>query len=278
MPTPGDLIQRFGSDTAQESLSWVTEHPFKTEADYEVLKYIYKKMEFKDNSQTFLFTDKLLEEDGYVFGHIGKSPFQIMMYELMGAENCYLEYYSNPKKFRQLFETIYQKTKEKFQIVADSAAEVIWSPENLTSVLTPPYIFEEFYLPFYNEMADILHQKGKIFAVHMDGSLSALSDLIAKTKIDIIEAFTPLPMNDMSVKDALRKWEEKVIWINFPGTVLANHDYDSVKQYTLDLIGSTAPGDRFIIGCTESFPFESWEMSFAAISEALKEKGKYPIR
>ena len=43
LPVPGDLMQKFGSEIDMESLSWVTEHPFKDLPDYEILEYIYSQ-------------------------------------------------------------------------------------------------------------------------------------------------------------------------------------------------------------------------------------------
>lgn len=277
LPVPGDLIQKFGSEIDMESLSWVTEHPFKDQPDYEVLEYIYKNTEFRPNYEDFTFTDSIVGDDGYIMAHVGKSPFQILLYELMGAENCYLELASNPDKVKSLFEVIYQHQKRKYLLAAKSPATVIWVPDNLTSILTPPDYFEEFYIPFYNEMADILHEENKVYAVHMDGNLGSLADLIGKTDIDIIEAFTPPPMGDYPAHEALKTWKDKIVWINFPGVVLATYDASSIEAYTVDMLKSVAPGDRFLIGCTESFPMERWEMAFGAIEKALEKCGKYPI-
>ena len=44
------------------------------------------------------------------------------------------------------------------------------------------------------------------------------------------------------------------------------------------MLKSVAPGDRFLIGCTESFPMEKCEMAFGAIAKALEKYGKYPIK
>ena len=277
LPGPGDLIQYFGSNIDQELLSWVTDFPFKSEADYEVLEYIYKNTSFKLNNDEYLRTEKIIGDEGVIFALMGKSPFQMLLYELMGAEGCYLAHHSNIKKFNRLFELLYEKQKEKYIIASESSASVFWAPENITSILTPPEFFKEYYIPFYNEMADILHKKGKLYAVHMDGALSSLADMIRDTKIDIIEAFTPPPMGDLTVADAMKIWGDKVIWINFPGTLLATADAGTIEKYTIDMIRSIAPGDRFLIGCTENYPMERWQLSFGAVASAIRKAGKYPV-
>ncbi len=278
LPVPGDLIQKFGSEIDMELLSWITEYPFKDESDYEALEYIYKNVEFKSNYEDFLFTDEIVGDDGYVMVNMGKSPFQMILYELMGTERCYLELIANPNKFKSLYNVIYEHQKRKYEIAVKSLATIIWVPENLTSILTPPDYFEEYSVPFYNEMAEMVHKENKLYAVHIDGSIDPIAGLIGKTDIDIIEAFTPPPMGDYPVADALKNWKDKVVWINFPGVILATYDEASIEAYTIELLKSVAPGDRFAIGCTESFPMERWEMAFGAIGRALEKCGKYPIK
>lgn len=278
LPVPGDLIQYFGSNIDQESLSWVTEFPFKSEADYDVLEYIYKNTRFTLNNDEYLKTEKIIGNEGLIFASMGKSPFQILLYELMGAEKCYLEHFSNTSKFNRLYDLLYEKQKEKYLTASESSATVFWAPENITSILTPPNFFKEYYILFYNEMADILHKKGKLYAVHMDGTLASLADLIKDTKIDIIEGFTSSPMGDISVAEARKIWGNKIIWTNFPGTLLATADFDTIEKYTIDMLKSVAPGDNFLMGCTENFPMERWDMAFGAVISAIEKAGKYPMK
>jgi hypothetical protein len=83
-------------------------------------------------------------------------------------------------------------------------------------------------------------------AVHMDGRLSVLKNLIAHTPIDIIEAFHPPPMGDLPLNEALAVWKEKVIWIGFPAAIYSLGSA-AVKDYTLELLSSVVPGDRLTL-------------------------------
>ncbi len=51
----------------------------------------------------------------------------------------------------------------------------------------------------------------------MDGRLGVLRDLIARSPVDVVEAFHPPPMGDISLGDALEAWPGKAIWVGFPG-------------------------------------------------------------
>jgi len=277
VPGPGDLLQKYGSNIEQETLSWVTKHPFEGPSDYETLEYIYRNIHLRPNYEEFLLTERIIGHEGVIFANVGKSPFQVLLYELMGMEQCFFELREHPNKFRALYEAVYERQRERVQLAAESPALIVWCPDNVTGVLTTPFLFEEFSVPFYNEMADILHEHGKVYAVHMDGNLAPLVNLIGKTQIDVIEAFTPPPMGDLATGEARSIWSNKILWINFPGTLLAAASAAAIEEYTVSLLRSIAPGDRFLIGCTENYPIERWEMAFDAIGRALETHGKYPI-
>jgi len=269
IPAPGDWVLRYGSGIDQEALSWWTEHPFKSEADYKTLEFIYSDINYIDNSASFSYTEKIIGDEGFVMAYVGKSPFQVMVSELMGLEACYFELLSNPKKFRSLYELLCEKMKERYIIAANSPAEVIWAPENLTSFVTPPPIFKEFCMPFYEEVADIIHKKGKLFAVHYDGLLKNLLGLISETPIDVIEAITPKPMGDVTVEELRKAWPDKVIWINFPQTLLATYTIEMIEEYTTNMLNSISPASGFMIGNTENFPLDTWGKVYQGIGNAI---------
>ncbi len=101
-------------------------------------------------------------------------------------------------------------------------------------------------MPEYEKQARVLHQHGKLMAVHMDGRLANLAQLIARTPIDIIEALHPIPMGDLPVIDALSVWPEKVLWLGFPSSVY-QFGPKAVQEFTLDLLREFGTGERIAI-------------------------------
>jgi hypothetical protein len=83
-------------------------------------------------------------------------------------------------------------------------------------------------------------------AIHMDGRINVLKDLVVKTPIDIIEALHPPPMGDLPVSDALSRWKRKVIWMGYPGSVYTLGP-EAVKKHALTLLRSIVPGDRLCV-------------------------------
>lgn len=279
LPQLSDIPSRFAnSDVMQRELSWITKFPFRDKADYEKIEFIYNSTKHVPINEEYIKIDSIIGNEGLVMLNGGRSPFSLMLFSLMGYEKCYIEYHSNRKRFLKFFDFLYHKSREQYMLASKSSAIIVWCPDNITSGLIPPYIFKDYFIPFYNDVAEILHKSGKVLAVHMDGTLKTLVDLIKETKIDIIEAFTPPPMGDLRVSEARKKWQDKVLWINFPGTLIASGDFKNIKNYTEKLVRDMYPAKKFLVGFTENFPLDKWSTSFEAISEVLDKPGNSDIR
>jgi hypothetical protein len=111
----------------------------------------------------------------------------------------------------------------------------------------------------------------------MDGKLMALKDLIAKTDLDVIEAFTPPPMGDLSLEEARVLWRGKIISLNFPESLFLEGS-NVVQKHILSLLREASPGDRFILSITEDIPSKYRETGLLAITSIWRKYGKYPIK
>ena len=122
-----------------------------------------------------------------------------------------------------------------------------------------------------------MHKKDKLYAVHMDGVLGCLLDSISKTKIDVIEGFTPPPLGDLPLDKARAAWKDRyTIWLNFPGPVFLL-GRDEVRKCAVELLKDAAPGDNFVMGVCEDVPLDVLAMGLRTITDVVMEYGKYPI-
>jgi hypothetical protein len=155
--------------------------------------------------------------------------------------------------------------------------EGLWSPEQ----------FRKYELPFYQKWVSFLQSKGKICALHCDATknLDLFKELIAETGIAVVEAFTPPPVGNLSLKEARAAWgEDTIIWVNFPETIFWSGP-EETKRYTIELLKEAAPGRALVIGFTEMGPWgatddeseQAFKAGTLAIMEAIEEHGNYPI-
>lgn len=236
-------------------LPWIIEHPIKTLDDYEAVRFMIEDAVYVPNYKSLLDLEQRLGSDGLVMARIERSPIQKMFIQLMGTQRFCIDLYRHQKEIDGLYQTILEKDREAWRIAADSPAKVIWLSDNIDGVVISPRIFEKYHLPCYNELARLMHRKGKIVSVHMDGRLKSLAPLIARMEIDAIDAFTPPPMGDLSVAEAKSVWGDKfTIFMNFPLSVYLQGE-EATKKYTLELIRGIAPGYGWIIGLTEDVSY-----------------------
>jgi len=247
---------------------WIKEFMAKDVSDYGVLRFIIEDGVIHKDYGAFLQAGDELGGDGVVIAQIGESPLQTLQKEIMGMEQLSLWMYDHPRELEGLLTALEEKQKEIFQIAAESPAELVHSDENITATMTSPRAFERYCLPFYERHVPGLHQAGKLYLTHFDGLTRSLRNLIAKTPIDVIEAFTPPPMGDLPVREAKEAWKDKVIWSNFPGCVFLWKD-EEIRDYTVELLREASPGGRFILGCTEDI--DRWKRGWALVAEGIAE-------
>ena len=104
--------------------------------------------------------------------------------------------------------------------------------------------------------------------------------LIARTKLDVIEAFTPPPIGDLPLEEARTAWKGKVIWANFPATAYLEAWLEGVERETIGMLNSAAPGDDFLLGVTEDIGdilSVDYEEVLKAITTTAMKHGVYPI-
>lgn len=274
----GKLNEKYTANYAASE--WPAEWVIKDVKDYETAEYILDDTEFFPRYDDFVKAEKVMGNDGIVEAIAPKSPIQSMLYELLGYKTFALHYHLHRKEFDQLYRLYTRKQLEMYKVIAESPAEVILSFENITGTVTSPKIFEEYCMPFYNEAAQILHSKDKIFMIHLDGKLKCLRDLIAKTPIDVIEAFTPPPIGDVTIEEALATWKGKVLWTNFPATEYLEAGLERVEKETISMLNSAAPGRDFAMAVTEDIGdimSPEYMKVLTTIARQVAKHGAYPL-
>lgn len=271
----GNLSQKTRTEPGYGS-SWTKEHLIKKPSDYEILKFIIEDAVYEPNYQSFIEATSNVGEDGIVMTSVKRMPFQRLWIQFAGIERLSIDLHENRSAVESVLETMMEKDREIWDIVADSPAEFVWCPDNITGVVTGPELFERYHAPYYREVADVMHSKDKRVVVHMDGMMKSLVEPVSKLNIDVIEAFTPPPDGDLSLASARSAWKDRVIWINFPSSVHIAKP-QQIQGTTKRLLSQAVPGDRFLVGVTENIPSTAWEQSLSVITETINRYGICPL-
>jgi len=248
---------------------WITKHFVKSLEDYRTMQYVYDHTTSEPMYEEFVAADEKMGERGIILGGIHPIPVAWLMLEIMGTETWCEGVMLHPDEYDALQESVTRVYKRRLEIAAGSPAEVVWYAESLTGTILSPSLFNKYCKPIYDYGSKILKQAGKLTFSHYDGTNLPLKDCIASVDINIIEAFTPPPMEQMTVAQAREAWPDKVLSVNFPG-ILFNEPAEVIEKYTCEYMEEGGDEGKFVIGCTEEFDFTRCEHTFSAIAGAME--------
>ncbi len=247
--------------------SWTVEKIFKGPDDYKKLYAMIEDQRYQPNYEAFLKAEKELGEDVILRAGIGSSPLHQIMIGWMGVETFAIEWAERRDEIEKLVDIQVKKLRQIYEIVAKSPALIANFGGNETGNVMGRQRYEKYVLPHHNEAAEVMHKYGKLLGSHLDGNNRIWADLVAKSGLDYIEAFTPAPDTDMTFQEAFEIWKDKILWINFPSSVhlCSIEEIEKTTQSIIDI----SKGSRLIIGITEDIPEDRWQENLLAISRVI---------
>ncbi|MDF1515987.1 MAG: uroporphyrinogen decarboxylase family protein, partial [Anaerolineae bacterium] len=173
-------IQR-SSDTLTQggvASSLVVSHMIKDLDDYKVVEYIFNNATVSPTYDAYSAYDQQIGPDGLPMVSIGPDPMYRILQTLIGFNNAFYHLYDYRTQVLHLYDVITEFTTKIQQVVLDSPARLIQHGEHFDAKMTPPNIYREFMLPYFQEFTEKLHDKGKSITCHADADLSNLLELI----------------------------------------------------------------------------------------------------
>jgi len=286
----GDVFTTARSNLGRlsDSESLAEDGLIKTVKDYEpVICMIEDTLYHRDNSQ---YDDRRrdLGNDGIFVESAFETPYnssRSLFGGNVGFENWIYEQHDHPDHFARLMQALERREEKRVELIAGSPVEYLGcgSIDGTWGTVD----FTRYELPTYKKFIPYLQAHGKKCFLHAHASnMSRFKAIVAEIHADVIEAFTPPPIGDLSVKEARAAWgAETVIWVNFPETIFYQ-GAAATRAYTTELLCSDPPGDRLVIGFTEmgfwGAVTDDLEKIFkagtTAILDAIDEAGIYPIQ
>ena len=217
----GSVTQRAIRDPAGGG-EWIQKYYLESPDDYRVMLHVVRHTVFRTLEQSILSRMGHLGEDGVLLGRLDRSPYQKLLVELAGPANLFGALESDPEPVQELLDAIAVRENEQFERALQSAAEVIWQPDNVTADLTPPPAFARHCAPVYRSRAGECLRAGKIYAVHLDGRLRPLAEQIAACGIPVVESLSlPEIGGDLPLRAAKELWPDRAVCPNFPASLCA---------------------------------------------------------
>jgi uroporphyrinogen decarboxylase len=144
-----------------------------------------------------------------------------------------------------------------------------------TQTMLPPELLRKYVFPWQKRIVEVIHERGKIAVIHTCGNLrEVMEDLIAcgwEAKHSFEDVIMP-------VGEVKRRWGSRIALCGgLDVDKLCRLPVEGVRGYTRELIRECAPGGGWCLGSGNSIADYVPVDKYAAMLEAGRAFGKYPI-
>ncbi len=249
--------------------TWRHELLLKSPDDYAAIRFFLRDEVYEPAYAEFARAQADFGEDAIFRANFGLEPMQeLISGGVMGMQDYCEEWMERRDEVLALYAILVENRRRIYPLVAQSPAAHANYGGNVTPEIIGRENFETYFVPHYNEAAEVMHRHGKLIGCHFDANTRLLASAIAGTALDYLEAFTPAPDTDQTLAQARAAWPDKVLWINFPSSVHLQPDA-TVEAVTCDLLEQAGTPDGLLVGITENMPPERWQDSCRAIMDGL---------
>ncbi len=238
------------SNAGQMPVKWWIEDA----KDLEIWSYLEESAEYSFNMETY---HNLLQK----IGHLGiptmflpRPNMQYMTVHACGVENTHYMLADYPDEMEAFFDSLSQGQEKMIKTVANCPIECINYGDNLHCKILPPYLFEKYVLPEYLKRSDVLHKAGKFIHSHWDGDVADFLQYAKICGLDGIEAITPEPQGDVTVKQMKEALGDEVFLIDGLAAVLFSDVYpeEMLKKQTQEILDLFE--GQLVLGISDEFP------------------------
>jgi uroporphyrinogen-III decarboxylase len=254
-------------------------HMIEQREDYGPVLYMVEHAKLSPAHEEFLAYEESIGEDGVAMASSHDCPAHRIMREFTGYQNFYYQLYDHPQQIEDLLEALTEQGERILQFAIQSPAQIITHDGNYDAQLTPPPIYEKYFLPWFKHFTGSLHAAGKVVSTHTDGHNDGLMELILESGFDIAEAFTSPPMTNIGVAEARAAWGDRItIWGGIASTMMSiSVPEEDFEAHVRQVLSEAVPGDHFILGTGDNVPTDSSLERVQRVTELVEELGSYPL-
>jgi hypothetical protein len=204
--TPVGKQVRIDRKTANSSRAIHVKWPVENKQELKVATWVVENTTWEWDQELFERSESEVSDLGAPTIFLPRSNIQDLYINTMGVEHATYALYDWPDTVEAYFQTLDECQNRLIDIVNTSPIDIINFGENIHSSTLPPSLFEKYHLPACQLRCDRLHSAGKFVCSHWDGDCRPLLRYARETRLDGIEAITPLPQGDVTleeVKEAL---------------------------------------------------------------------------
>jgi hypothetical protein len=176
-----------------------------------------ERLELPDMREAARFQD--VAADARAFKNAGFVPTGSIQGFFSGIHNSFMEFAPTlenlllePAFMRRLTERLARMSLDAAKMYLERGVEVIDVCDDLGNadgLLISPALFADFFLPWYKELARIVHARGGWVHLHSHGNIAPVMDQLVAAGIDIINPFDWHENPDLP--GLVRRWGDRVV-------------------------------------------------------------------
>ena len=267
--TPYGELSTLSEKIETSSTNWNLDYIFKSPDDYKKMKWLIESAVISPNYE---YVAKMVEHCGDDFIIRDGFPLEPLQHLIssnyMDMTDFCTEWMENRDEIIKLYDAFVSMNRKTYPIVANSPLLIANYGGNVIPQIIGSEVFEQMYMPHYEEAAEHMHKAGKLIGCHLDADNRPIMDLIAKTSLDYIEAYDPGISPSVSV--AIECFGDKAIWINWPSAWHLSTREEAASK-TIQLITETNGFPKFLIAVTEDIPPDNQFAIMHGILDGIEE-------
>lgn len=272
--------------TLRECWTWIadsftegpTEHLIKSIEDLQAYRYIHENTRYEPDYEFACQRLEQIGDMGLLLAYLPKSPMMQMVALDAGIMTVIDIFMQDQGALAQTVRAVKESHDRAAAISLHSPAEVLMIPENLSSEVVGPFLFEDYMRPYQQEWALKIKEAGKFSTIHMDGTLKGLLREETSVGLTFIEAMTPAPVGDLAVKEwaAFTEDTRTIFWGGIPGVyftpMISDEEFD---QFVIEVLSTMTSEPRYVLGVADQVPPDGLESRVRRVSELVEKYGAY---
>jgi uroporphyrinogen decarboxylase len=219
-----------------------------------------------------------------LIGHATLGPYFQASF-MRGMDDLLMDMMVEPDRAKFLLDKVHSYIRHQVQELMRSAGDLLdiyYIADDFcmqTAPMMPPMVFEQFFVPYIREIADIVHEHDCKFLFHCCGSVRPLLPMMIKAGVDMLEPIQTRATG-MEVEGLKRDFGQDLCFYGSVDLqeVLSKGTAETVRQEVIKNMKALGVGGGFIIGPGHTYiqmdaPLEN----ILTMYETAYTMGKYPL-
>ncbi|MHB1295035.1 MAG: uroporphyrinogen decarboxylase family protein [Anaerolineae bacterium] len=249
----------------------------KSVADLPALRYWYEHTAYSPNEAEALRRKDLVADLGVVLCYLPHSPFMELVTHLCDIDTLVGLWMEAPDELDETMRVLTDAHDRASDVAVTVPADCLMIPENLSSEVVGRRFYEQFMRAWESKWVARIREAGKYSYVHMDGTLRGLIRQVGEAGFDVIEAVTPEPVGDVSMKDARNlAGPGPILWGGIPGLYFTALVSDTeFERHVREMLDVMVEDKRMVLGVADQVPPDGLRSRVAAVVGLAERYGRY---